>query len=157
MVTVTGRIRIAWRWFWRFLFLVFLILFIFIAFISFGFNVIDVIIWIRCILASRFNAILIIWRIIFAQWRAWRWWVWLWVRWCVWFSFSLWWIRWSCCRICWSCQWHGVWCFVPTGIESIGDVLPLVMYVPKVVDSKGGWLIEIFWRPKSWFSLLVSK
>ena len=28
--------------------------------------------------------------------------------------------------------------FVPTGIESIGDVFPLGIFVPKGVDSKGG-------------------
>ena len=39
--------------------------------------------------------------------------------------------------------------FVPTGIESIGDVFPLVLFVPKGVKSKGSRLIEIFWRPKS--------
>ena len=26
----------------------------------------------------------------------------------------------------------------PTGIESIGDVVPLVVFIPKVVESKGG-------------------
>ena len=39
--------------------------------------------------------------------------------------------------------------FVPTGIESIGDVVPLVMFLPIVVESKVGRLIELFWRPKS--------
>ena len=39
--------------------------------------------------------------------------------------------------------------FVPTGIESIGGVVPLVVFVPKGVKSKGGRLIEIFWRQKS--------
>ena len=38
--------------------------------------------------------------------------------------------------------------FVPTGIESIGDV-PLAVFAPKGVESKGGGLIESFWRPKS--------
>ena len=38
---------------------------------------------------------------------------------------------------------------VPTGIESIADVVLLVMFVPKGVESKGSQLIEIFWRPKS--------
>ena len=47
--------------------------------------------------------------------------------------------------------------FVLTGIKSIGDVVLLVMFVPREVESKGGRLIELFWRPKSWFSLLVSK
>ena len=28
--------------------------------------------------------------------------------------------------------------FVPTGIKSIGDVVPLVVFVPKGVESKGG-------------------
>ena len=35
-----------------------------------------------------------------------------------------------------------------TGIESIGDVVPLVVFLPKGADSKGGRLIEIFWHPK---------
>ena len=47
--------------------------------------------------------------------------------------------------------------FVPTGIESIGDVVllfvprlvPLFVFVPRGVESKAGQLIEIFWRPKS--------
>ena len=38
--------------------------------------------------------------------------------------------------------------FVPTGIESIGDVFPLVVLVPRGVQSKGGQLKELFWRPK---------
>ena len=36
-----------------------------------------------------------------------------------------------------------------TGIESIGDVVLLVMFVSRGVESKGGQLIEFFWRPKS--------
>ena len=39
--------------------------------------------------------------------------------------------------------------FVPTGIESIGDVVPSFVFVPRGVESKGGQLIELFWRPKS--------
>ena len=39
--------------------------------------------------------------------------------------------------------------FVLTGIKSIGDVFPLVVFVPKIVESKGSRLIEIFCRPKS--------
>ena len=39
--------------------------------------------------------------------------------------------------------------FVLTGIKSIGDIVPLVVFVPKRVESKGGRLIEIFWRLKS--------
>ena len=39
--------------------------------------------------------------------------------------------------------------FVPTVIDSIGDTVPLVTFVPKGVDSKGGQIIEVFWRPKS--------
>ena len=38
---------------------------------------------------------------------------------------------------------------VPTGIESIGDVVPLFVFVPKVFESKSGRLIEIFCRQKS--------
>ena len=37
---------------------------------------------------------------------------------------------------------------VPTGIESIGDVVPLFVFVPKVFESKSGRLIEIFCRQK---------
>ena len=47
--------------------------------------------------------------------------------------------------------------FVPTGIKSVGDVVPLVLFIPRGVESKRGWLIELFWRPKYWFPLLVSK
>ena len=39
--------------------------------------------------------------------------------------------------------------FVPTGIESIGGVVLLVVFVPKGVNSKGGRLIEIFWCSNS--------
>ena len=39
--------------------------------------------------------------------------------------------------------------FVPTGIESIGDIVPLFVLLLKGVESKGGPLIKIFWRPKS--------
>ena len=38
--------------------------------------------------------------------------------------------------------------FVPTVIKSMGDVFPLVTLVPRGVESKGGRLIEVFWRPK---------
>ena len=34
--------------------------------------------------------------------------------------------------------------FVPTGIDSIGEVVPLVVFVPNGVESKGGRLIEMF-------------
>ena len=47
--------------------------------------------------------------------------------------------------------------FVPTWIESIGDIIQLVLFVPKGVNSKDGWLIETFLRSKSWFPPLVSK
>ena len=39
--------------------------------------------------------------------------------------------------------------FVLIGIDYNCDVVPLVMFVPIGVESKGGQLIEIFWRPKS--------
>ena len=39
--------------------------------------------------------------------------------------------------------------FVLTGIKSIGDVVPMVVFISRGVDSKGGQIIEIFWRPKS--------
>ena len=38
--------------------------------------------------------------------------------------------------------------FVPTGIESIGDVFQLVVFVPKLFESNGGRLIKIFCRSK---------
>ena len=38
--------------------------------------------------------------------------------------------------------------FSLTGIESIGDVVLLFVFVPKGVESKIGRLIEIFCRPK---------
>ena len=38
--------------------------------------------------------------------------------------------------------------FVLTVIESIGNVVPLVVFVPKGVESKSGQLIETFCRPK---------
>ena len=50
--------------------------------------------------------------------------------------------------------------FFLTRIESIGDVVPFFFSVPIGVKSKGGRLIELFWRPKSLFTtppLLVSK
>ena len=39
-------------------------------------------------------------------------------------------------RVCVCGLGYGV--FVLTGIESIGDVVPLVVFVPKGVESKGG-------------------
>ena len=53
------------------------------------------------------------------------------------------------------CRVHGVGSdiFFPTGIKSIGDVVPLVVFVPICVASKGGQLIALFWCPKSRFSL----
>ena len=39
--------------------------------------------------------------------------------------------------------------FVLTGIKSIGGVVQLVVFVPKVFEFKGGRLIEIFCRSKS--------
>ena len=39
--------------------------------------------------------------------------------------------------------------FILMGIDSNCEVVPLVMFVPIVVESKGGRLIELFWRPKS--------
>ena len=38
--------------------------------------------------------------------------------------------------------------FVPTGIKSIGDVVPLVLFKPIRIESKVGRLIEIFSRSK---------
>ena len=38
--------------------------------------------------------------------------------------------------------------FVLTVIESLGDVVPLVVFVPRGVESKGGRLIESFLRQK---------
>ena len=39
--------------------------------------------------------------------------------------------------------------FPPIGIKSNCDIVPLVVFVPIGVDSKGDRLIEIFWHPKS--------
>ena len=39
--------------------------------------------------------------------------------------------------------------FVTIGINLIGEVLPLVVLVTIVVESKSGRRIEIFWIPKS--------
>ena len=39
--------------------------------------------------------------------------------------------------------------FVLNVIKSIGDVILLVVFVPNGVKSKGGRLIELFWRPRS--------
>ena len=47
--------------------------------------------------------------------------------------------------------------FVTVGIESNFDYVMFVMFVPIVVESKGGRIIEIFWRLKSLFSLQISK
>ena len=47
--------------------------------------------------------------------------------------------------------------FVPILINSIGDDVPLFVFVTIVFESKVGQLIEIFWRPKSLFSLQISK
>ena len=38
--------------------------------------------------------------------------------------------------------------FFPTGIDSLGDVVLLVVFVTRGVESKGGRLIESFWCPK---------
>ena len=60
-------------------------------------------------------------------------------------------------KICWSCQWSWVWCFCPDKNRFNWCLVPLIMFISKVFKSEGGQLIEIFWRPKSWFSHLVSK
>ena len=39
--------------------------------------------------------------------------------------------------------------FVLTGIDSIDDVVLLVVFVPRGAESKVVRLIELFWRPKS--------
>ena len=38
--------------------------------------------------------------------------------------------------------------FVLTGIDSIGGDVPLVVFVPRGVESKVGQIIGSFWRPK---------
>ena len=133
VITVVGRIRIAWWQVWRVLFLVHPTLFILISFL---FNL--------------FTVIAIIRLIIFIQWWAWRWWVWIRVLWYVWFPFCS-------GNYVDSVSDVGSGVFVLTGIESIGDVVTLVVFVPRGVKSKCGRFIEIFWLPESWFSLLVSK
>ena len=47
--------------------------------------------------------------------------------------------------------------FFPIRIESNCDVVPLVVFIPIGLESKGGQLIELFWRPKSWFYLQICK
>ena len=37
--------------------------------------------------------------------------------------------------------------FVLTGVESTGEVAPFFVFIPIVFESKGGGLIELFWRP----------
>ena len=39
--------------------------------------------------------------------------------------------------------------FVLNGVESIGDIVPLFVFVSRGVECKGGQLIELFWRQKS--------
>ena len=39
--------------------------------------------------------------------------------------------------------------FVPKGIESICDIVMLVVIITIGVESKGGQFVEIFWLPKS--------
>ena len=46
--------------------------------------------------------------------------------------------------------------FVPTGIKSLGDVVPLVVFVPRGVESKCGRLIGSFWRQKIDLPLCLS-
>ena len=43
---------------------------------------------------------------------------------------------------------------VPTGIESLGGIVVLDLFVPIGVDSKGSWLIGSFRRPKDWSTIL---
>ena len=50
--------------------------------------------------------------------------------------------------------------FFLSGIESLGDIVLLFVFVPRGVESKVGQLIESFCRPKylsTTLSLLVSK
>ena len=42
--------------------------------------------------------------------------------------------------------------FVPTGVDSKCDIFAFVVFVPIGVESKGGQLIEMFWRSNSLFS-----
>ena len=140
VVTVVVWIRIAWRWVWRVLFPVFPMLFLRIAF-----------------LFNQFTGIVIIWQTIFLYEES--------------DSFG------SRSGSPGTCDFPfcsvksvgsvgklvGRFCrvgsrvFVLTGIDSIGDVFLLFVFVPRGAESKYGWLIELFWLPKSWFSLLVSK
>ena len=46
--------------------------------------------------------------------------------------------------------------FVPTGIKSLGDVVLLVVFVPRGVESKCGRLIGSFWRQKIDLPLCLS-
>ena len=47
--------------------------------------------------------------------------------------------------------------FVPKGVESNCDFVTFFVFVPIVVDPKGGQIIKIFWCPKSLFPLQISK
>ena len=41
--------------------------------------------------------------------------------------------------------------FIPTGIESIGDVFPLFVFLPRGVESKGGRFTEFFGAQNIYF------
>ena len=41
--------------------------------------------------------------------------------------------------------------FIPTGVESKCDIFVFVMFVPIRVESKGGRLVETFWRSNCLF------
>ena len=47
--------------------------------------------------------------------------------------------------------------FFPIEVDSKCDVFTFVMFVPIGVESKGGQIIEMFWRSNSQFSLQISK
>ena len=131
--------------------------FLFYLILYFEFSLIVIISQISVVLDSSFAEISIIGRIRLARWWVWRWWVWIRVRWYMRLSFLLWQLCWLCWQICWLCSWHGFWCFFSIGIESNCEFVTLVVFVTIWVEYNFGRLIEIFWRPKSWFYLQIWK
>ena len=45
--------------------------------------------------------------------------------------------------------------FIQTGVESKCDIFVFFVFVPMGVESKGGQLIEMFWRSNSLFSFQI--
>ena len=45
--------------------------------------------------------------------------------------------------------------FAPTRVEYKGDIFAFDVFVPTGVESKGGWLIKMFWRSNSLISFQI--